>query len=59
MLHLLVTCEIFLFNLFLLMEMKHNKNKIIACTILITLLLNDIGLKSLRFARRDTRYTPR
>jgi hypothetical protein len=45
MLHLLITCEIFLFNLFLLMEMKRNKNKIIACTILITLLLNDKGLK--------------
>jgi hypothetical protein len=40
-----VTCEIFLFNLFLLMEMKHYKNKIITCTILITLLLSDIGLK--------------
>ena len=35
-----VTCEIFLFNLFLLMEMKHYKNKIITCTILITLLLS-------------------
>ncbi len=33
--------KIFLFNLFLLMKMKHNKNKIIACTILITLLLSD------------------
>ncbi len=36
-----VTCEIFLFNMFLLMEMKHYKNKIITCTILITLLLSD------------------
>ena len=35
-----VTCEIFLFNLFLLMEMKHYKNKIRTCTILITLLLS-------------------
>ncbi len=34
---------------FLLMEMKHNKNKIIACTILITLLLSDIGLKKYFF----------
>ncbi len=49
MLHLLVTCEIFLFNLFLLTEMKRNKNKIPACTILITLLLNDIGLKNIFF----------
>jgi hypothetical protein len=29
----------------LLMEMKHYKNKIITCTILIALLLSDIGLK--------------
>ncbi len=28
------------------MEMKHYKNKIITCTILITLLLSDIGLKN-------------
>ncbi len=34
---------------FLLMKMKHNKNKIIACTILITLLLSDIGLKKIFF----------
>ncbi len=39
--------KFFLFNLFLLMEMKHDKNKIIACTILITLLLSDIGLKNI------------
>jgi hypothetical protein len=31
-------------------ENEHNKNKIIACTILITLLLGDIGLKKYFFA---------
>ncbi len=31
----------------LLMKLKHNKNKIIACAILITLLLSDIGLKNI------------
>ncbi len=31
------------------MEMKHYKNKIITCTILITLLLSDIGLKNIFF----------
>ncbi len=41
--------KFFLFNLFLLMKMKHSKNKIIACTILITLLLYDIGLKKYFF----------
>jgi hypothetical protein len=40
----------FFFNLFLLMKMKHSKNKIKACTILITLLLSDIGLKNIFFA---------
>ena len=35
----------FIFNLFLLMKMKYEK-KIIACTMLITLLLSDIGLKN-------------
>ena len=39
--------KFFLFNLFLLMKMKHSKNKIIACTILITLLLSDIGQKNI------------
>ena len=41
--------KFFLFNLFLLMEMKHYKNKIITCTILIALLLSDIGLKNIFF----------
>ena len=44
-----VTSEIFLFNLFLLIEMKNYKNKIITCTILIAMLLRDIGLKNIFF----------
>jgi hypothetical protein len=40
----------FLFNLFLLMKMKNEKNKIMACTILIKLLLSGIGLKTHFFA---------
>jgi len=47
--------KFFLFNLFLLMKMKHSKNKII---ILITLLLSDIGLKKYYFAALSIHICP-
>ncbi len=40
------------------MKMKHNKNKSIACTILITLLLSDIGLKNIFIAALSIHRCP-